>query len=54
MEDTLEMARAMISPQTRFNLYGFDGNETQSPGTISLSVRDDPYNIITEFFRDRH
>ena len=32
--DTLEIARAMICPQTKSNLYGFDGNETCSPGTI--------------------
>ena len=31
-------------------MYGFDRNETRSPGTISLSVRADPYNIITKFY----
>ena len=50
MEDTQEMARAMINPQTRSHLYEFDGNETHSPSTVSLSVRADPYNVITEFY----
>ena len=50
MEDTPEAARAMINPQSLSNLYEFDENETRSSGMISLSVRADPYNIITEFF----
>jgi len=50
MEDTSKVARAMINPQTQSNLYGFDRNETQSPDTISLSVRTDLYNVIMEFF----
>jgi len=28
MEDTPEIARAMISPQTQSHLYEFDGNKT--------------------------
>ena len=40
----------MICPQTQSNLYGFDKNETYSPSTITLPVRTDPYNIITEFY----
>ena len=31
-------------------MYGFDGNETHCPGTILLSVRANPYNVITEFY----
>ena len=31
MEDTLEMARTMINPQTRSNLYGFDGMRLDLP-----------------------
>jgi len=53
MEDTPEAARAMINPQTQSNLYGFDENETRSPSTISLFVRANPYNVITEVFHDR-
>ena len=44
------MARAMINPHTWSHLYGFDDNETHSPGTVSLSIRADPYNIITKFY----
>jgi len=40
----------MINPQTQPYLYGFDGNETYSPSIISLPVRADPYNVITEFY----
>jgi len=40
----------MISPQTQSHLYGFDGNETHSLGTISLPIHADPYNFITEFY----
>jgi len=40
----------MINHQTQSHLYGFDGNETHSSGTISLPVRADPYNIIMEFY----
>jgi len=50
MEDILETARTMISPQTKSHLYGFEGNETHSLGTISLPIRADPYNVITEFY----
>ena len=50
MEDTPEAARAMINSQTQPHLYGFDENETRSRGIISLPVRADPYNIITEFY----
>ena len=49
MEDTPELAQAMINLQTQSHLYGFDGNETHSPGTVSLPVRADLYNVITEF-----
>ena len=49
MEDTPEMARAMICPLTQSNLYGFDGNETRSLSTIALPVCTDLY-VITEFF----
>jgi len=31
-------------------MYAFDGNEARSPGTISLPVRTDPYNVITKFY----
>jgi len=50
MEDSPEVARALINHQTQSHLYGFDGNETCSPGTISLAVRADPYNVITKFY----
>ena len=50
MEDTPEMARAMINQQTWSYLYRFDGNETHSPGTILLPMRANPYNVITEFY----
>jgi len=50
MEDTPEVTRAMINHQTQSHLYGFDGNETRSTGTISLPLRADPYNIITKFY----
>ena len=54
MENTPEIARAMIGPQTQSHLYGFDRNETRSSGTISLPVRADPYTVITEFYMDSH
>jgi len=50
IEDTPEVARAMINPQTQSNLYGFDRNETQSLGNDSLPDRVDPYNVTAEFF----
>ena len=31
-------------------MYAFDGNEARSPGTISLPVRRDLCNVITEFY----
>ena len=40
----------MINPQTQSNLYGFDMNDTRSPGMILLPVCVDQYNIIVEFF----
>jgi len=46
MENTLEMARAVICPQTQSNLHGFDGNETRSSGTTALPFYVDPYNAI--------
>jgi len=50
MEDTPEMARAMIISQTWYHLYEFDGNETHSLGTVSFPVRADPNNVIMEFY----
>ena len=47
MEDSQEAARVLINCQTQSHLYGFDGNEMRSPGTISLPVRADPYIVIT-------
>ena len=49
MEDTMEIARAIIYPQIQSNLYEFDGNETCSPKTISHPLRADLY-VITEFY----
>jgi len=50
MKDSVEIAQAMINPQTASHLCDFDGNMTRSPGTIALPVRVDPYNVITEFY----
>jgi len=50
MEDTSEIARAMINPQTQSHLYGFDRNEMCFPRTISLPICAGPYNVITEFY----
>ena len=50
MEDTSEIARAMINPQVHFDLHGIDGNETHSLGTVALSIYADPYKVITEFY----
>jgi len=50
MEDTPEATRVMTSPQTQSHLFAFDGNEMPFSGTISLPVRADPYNVITEFY----
>jgi len=50
MEDTPELAQTMINPKTRSHLYEFDGNETQSPGMVSLPMRPDLYNIVTKFY----
>jgi len=50
MEDILETAWVMISPQTQSYLYWLDGKETCSQGIISLPVRADPCNIITKFY----
>ena len=50
MEDTPELARAMINHQTQSHLHGFDGNEMRSPSIISFPVRADPYNVIMEFY----
>ena len=50
IEDTLEIARAMICPQTQSNLYEFDENETRSPSITAFLVRADPYSVITEFY----
>ena len=51
MEDTTEIAQAMISPQIQSHLYG-DGNETHSLGIIALPVHVDSYNVITKFYMD--
>ena len=40
----------MICPQTPLILYGFNGNEMRSPGTITLLFRAYPYNVIMEFY----
>ena len=50
MEDTPELAQTMINPKTRSHLYEFDGNETQSPGMVSLPMRPDLYNVVTKFY----
>jgi len=50
MEDTSETARAMINSQNQSHLFEFDGNEMHSLGIVTLPVRTDPYNIITEFY----
>ena len=39
----------MINPQTKSHLYRFDGNNTHSPGMVSLLAHADPYNVIMEF-----
>jgi len=39
----------MIILKTLSFLYGFDGSEARSPGTVESPVRADPYNVITEF-----
>jgi len=49
MEDTLELARKMILPQTQSFLYGFHRGKARSPGTVMFPVRADPYNVIMEF-----
>jgi len=49
MKDTPELARKMILSQTQSFLYGLGGSEAHSPGTITFSVRADPYSIVTEF-----
>jgi len=50
MQNSSEIAQAMIYLQTQSNLYGLDRNETRSPGTIGLLVRANPHNTITEFY----
>ena len=40
----------MINLQTQSHLYGFNGNEIYTPGTVSLLIQADPYNIITELY----
>ena len=37
-------------PSNPVSSYGFNGNETHSPGTIALPIHVDPYNVITEFY----
>jgi len=50
MEDTPELARKMIIPQTQSLLYGFNGSEARSPHTVEFLVRADQYNVVTEFY----
>ena len=38
MEDTLELARKMILPQTQSLLYVFDESEARSPETVMFLV----------------
>jgi len=49
MENTPELARKLIIPQTQSLLYGFDRNEARSPGMVEFPVRADPFNVVTEF-----
>jgi len=48
MEDTLELARKIICPQTQSLLYRFDESKPHLPGTITFPVRADPYNIVID------
>jgi len=50
MEDTPELARKMILPQTKSLLYGFDRSEAREPRTVMFPVRVNPYNVFTEFY----
>jgi len=47
MEDTPELARKRILLQTQSLLYGFDGSEAHSLGTVTFPIRADSYNVIT-------
>jgi len=47
MEETPELARKMILPQTQSLLYEFDRSEARSPGTITFPIQTDPYNVVT-------
>ena len=49
MEDTPELARKMIIPQTQSLLYGFDESEARSSSTVEFPFRADPYNVVTKF-----
>ena len=50
MEDTPELTQKIIIPQTQSLLYGFNGSEGRSPGTVEFLIRTDPYNVVTEFY----
>jgi len=49
MEDTPELARKRILPQTQSLLYGFDESEARSSRTVTYFIRADLYNVVTEF-----
>ena len=49
MEDTAELARKLINPQTHSLLNSFDGSEARSPSTVEFLVRVNPFNVVTEF-----
>ena len=50
-EDTPEITRDMIGPQTQSNLYGLT-EWIHSPGTITLSVCAYSYNVTTQYVID--
>jgi len=49
IEDTPELVRKLINPQTQSLLYSFDGSEARSPDTVEFPVRVDSFNVVTEF-----
>ena len=50
MEDTPEMTRTMTCPQTHQICMGLTGMRYARPAQITLPIRADPYNVITEFY----
>ena len=50
VEDTPELARRRILPQTQSLLYGFDGSKACSSGTVTFPVRANLYNVVTDFY----